>query len=111
MRLTKWKNLVLDEAVFASNGNFFEEKKVNAGLLVLTKKSLYLIYRKGLSKFVLHAKIPLEKILRTQVTGKVVRVLEFDYRIDSQRKRVKFVSLDKEVRDLVDEIEYAADNL
>lgn len=116
--MVEWRNLIppSEEVVLATNGNFYEfdEEKENSqlGLMVLTRAKLYLIHLKGLVMSVakMHAAIPLDMITALQVTGDLVRFLEFDYPLNSVDKHVKFVSFDFEVKKLLEEIEYAADN-
>ncbi len=117
--MTKWRDLLPQEIElkFASNGNFTEmeegKERLRLGILVLTKEKLYVIHSSGfaLSAPKLAASISLQNVQNAQVTGTIVRALEFDYLIDSQRKHVKFTSLDTEVGELLEDIEVAADNL
>jgi hypothetical protein len=116
--MVEWKNLIpaSGEVVLATNGDFFEsivgKEKQQLGLMVLTKGKIYLIHLKGLVMGVakLYAAIPLESITALKVTGDLVRSLEFDYPLGSVKKHVRFVSFDFEVKKLLEEIEYTADN-
>ncbi len=117
--MVEWRNLIppSEEVVLATNGNFYEfdeeKEKSQLGLIVLTKSKIYLVHQKGLAMGVakLHAAIPLETATNMQVTGSMIRYLEFDYLANSHKKHAKFISFDYEVRELLEEIEYAADNI
>ncbi|MFH0971569.1 MAG: hypothetical protein V1835_03295 [Candidatus Micrarchaeota archaeon] len=112
--MAKWKDLIPanEEIIVASNGSFGEPAKPQMGMLVLAAKKIYVIYFEGLMANIpkLYRTIQLVKVQNAQITGDVMRSLEFDYDVKERNEHVKFTSLDYEVRKLLEEIEYAADN-
>jgi len=112
----EWRDLLPKDAevVLASTGNFeFEnDDKPCLGTLALTHDKIYVILFKGIAMLSpwMHASIPLKDLRGVRVTGSLVRSLEFDYSEGGESKRVDFISLDAEVREILGKIEYEADN-
>ncbi|MFH0971568.1 MAG: hypothetical protein V1835_03290 [Candidatus Micrarchaeota archaeon] len=112
--MADWKELIPwnERIIFASNGNFGDPGMPKVGMLILSKKKVFVIYSGGIMPDVprLHRSIPLLKMHNIRVTGSVMMALEFDYEFREKKEHLKFTSFDYEVLKLLEDIEYARDN-
>ncbi|MFH1107013.1 MAG: hypothetical protein V1787_03890 [Candidatus Micrarchaeota archaeon] len=111
-----WRRLLPNDAevILSSTGNFVFDggEKNNLGVLALTHDRLYVILFKGFAGQTpwMHASIPMKDLRNLRVSGALVRSLEFDFAAGSGLKHADFISLDCEVREIMEKIEYEADN-
>ncbi|MBU1197392.1 hypothetical protein KJ765_02665 [Candidatus Micrarchaeota archaeon] len=112
----KWRDLLPkdSEVILSSSGTFVldDSKKSQLGMLVLTQDKLYILLNKGFVKQLLwmYAAIPLSRLSNIQIVSNIVRLLDFNYLVAEQVKHVSFVSLDAEVKHILERIEYVSDN-
>lgn len=109
-----WRDLLPRDSVvvLASTGTFeLEEGPPQLGTLVLTHDKLYIMVNKSVSlQPWLQADVPLSDVHSLKVSDGMIRSLEFDINFDGNLKHKRFISLDADVKDILDKIAYEKDN-